>query len=347
MREFDLKMRQDVRETSRSRKLGQHGPDVFPIGIGAMSFAPFYGEVSEADSHGVLEAAMELGVNYIDTANIYGMGQSENFIGSFLKSRGNAAKDFFRIATKAGIARGHSDGPFINTLQYLRSELESSLVKLGLERVDLFYIHRRDHQIPIEDVAGTMGRLIEEGKIASYGFSEIAPTSLIKAHEVQPVAAIQSEYSLLNRGPDLGIVQASERIGAAMVAFSPLGRSLLTDKPHDEEAVAIMPFLRVNPRFLEPNLSANHKAGDGFRHLAASMGMPASCLALAWLLHRGEHVIPIPGTRSAVHFRELIAAANIRLTEEDMAMIDQVMPPGWAHGDRYSDEQWLGVERYW
>ena len=340
-------MSDDAIKISRSRKLGQDGPDIFPIGIGAMSFAPFYGEVSESDSHAVLDAAMELGVNFIDTANVYGMGQSENFIGSFLRSRGNAAKDFFRIATKAGIARGHKDGPFINSPEYLRSELENSLRKLGLEQVELFYIHRRDHKIPIEDVAGTMGRLIEEGKIRSYGLSEIAPTSLIRAHEVHPVAAIQSEYSLLNRGPDLGVLQASERIGAAMVAFSPVGRSLLTDKPHDGEAVASMPFLRSNPRFTEPNLSANHKAGEGFRRLAASMGMPASSLALAWLLHRGEHVIPIPGTRSVTHFRELMAAASIRLTAEDMAMIDAVMPPGWAHGDRYSDEQWLGVERYW
>jgi len=330
-----------------SRKLGQHGPDIFPIGIGAMSFAPFYGEVTEADSHAVLDAAMELGVNHLDTSNVYGMGQSERFIGSFLKSRGNEAKDFFRIATKAGIARGHKDGPFINSPEYLRAELEQSLCKLDLERVDLFYIHRRDHQVPIEDVAGAMATLIDEGKIGGYGFSEIAPTSLIKANEIHPVMAIQSEYSLLNRGPDLGIVQACRRIGATMVAFSPLGRSLLTDKPHDEARVATMPFLKVNPRFIEPQLSANHKASEGFRKLAASMGMPASTLALAWLLHRGEHIIPIPGTRSAAHFRELIAGASVRLTAADLAAIDEVLPPGWAHGDRYSDEQWLGVERYW
>jgi len=336
-----------VSDTFLSRRLGQHGPSVFPIGIGAMSFAPFYGEVTEADSHAVLEAAMELGVNHIDTANIYGMGQSESFIGSFLKKRGNEGKDFFRIATKAGIARGHKDGPYINTLGYLRAELEASLKRLNLERVDLFYIHRRDHAIPIEEVAGTMGVLIAEGKIGGYGLSEIAPTSLIKAHEVQPVAAIQSEYSLLNRGPELGIVQASRRIGAAMVAFSPVGRSLLTDKPHNEKAVATMPFLRTNPRFLEPNLSANHRASEGFRHLAASMGMPASRLAIAWLLHRAEHVIPIPGTRSAAHFREIIAAVDVRLTASDLAMIDEVLPPGWAHGDRYSEAQWHGVERYW
>ena len=340
-------MNDSAADNTTYRKLGQHGPAIYPIGIGAMSFAPFYGEVEETDCHAVLDAAMELGVNHIDTANIYGMGQSERFIGTFLKSRGHEARDFFHLATKAGIARDREDGPFINSPEYLREELDRSLQRLGLERVDLFYIHRRDHQIPIEDVAGTMGELIDEGKIGGYGFSEIAPTNLMKAHEVCPVAAIQAEYSLLNRGPDLGITQASKRIGAAMVAFSPVGRSLLTDHPHDEAAVATMPFLRTNPRFLEPQLSANHQASEGFRLLAAEMGMPASSLAIAWVLHRGEHIIPIPGTRSVKHFKELMAAKDICLTESDMLRIDDVLPPGWAHGDRYSEAQWLGVERYW
>ena len=170
-------MSDDAIKISRSRKLGRNGPDIFPIGIGAMSFAPFYGEVSESDSHAVLDAAMELGVNFIDTANVYGMGQSENFIGSFLRSRGNAAKDFFRIPTKAGIARGLKAGPFFNSPEYLRSSLENSLRILVLAQAELFYIPRRDPDIPLEDVAGTMGRPTNSSSSSSSDSDTSVPTS--------------------------------------------------------------------------------------------------------------------------------------------------------------------------
>lgn len=328
------------------RRLGRDGAAIFPIGIGSMSFTPFYGPVEKADAFAILAEAMDRGVNHIDTANIYGMGLAEDIIGEFIRENGAAARDFFVIASKVGINRGNEERPFRNDPGHIREELEISLKRLGVDCLDLYYIHRREADIPIEDVAGTLKDLIAEGKIKSFGFSEIAPSSLRRAAAVHPVAAVQSEYSLSTRQVELGMIEATADLGAVMVAFCPLGRSLLTDKPHARAHAATLPFLEFNPRFMEPNLSANHAAAAGFRALAADMGIKASTLATAWVLTRGDHVIPIPGTRSLGHFRELIAAADVRLDAEALAAIDAVLPAGWAHGDRYSAKQWNGVERY-
>ena len=212
--------------------------------------------------------------------------------------------------------------------------------------VDLFYVHRRDPELPIEAVAEALARLVEKGKTRAVGFSEIAPSSLRRAAAVHPVAAVQSEYSLQTRLPELGLVQACAALGTALVAFSPVGRGLLTDSPPTAERVAATPFLAGNPRFRAPNLAANLGLTDGFRRLAAEMGTPAAALAIAWLLARGPAVIPIPGTRSVAHLRELAAGAALALSDEDLARVEAVLPVGWAHGDRYSAEQWVGPEKY-
>ena len=328
------------------RRIGQDGPDVYPIGVGAMSFTPFYGPVTEEQSLAILGAAMDMGVDHIDTSNVYGMGQSETVIGKYIKDNGQTARDFFRIATKGGIDRSREERAIDNSPEHLAAALDASLERLGVERVDLYYVHRRDASVPIEDVVGTLKGFVDSGKIGGFGFSEIAPTSLRKAHSVHPVAAVQSEYSLSTRIPDLGMVQATADVGATMVAFSPVGRSLLTDSPIQYEKAKDLGFLKGNPRFSADTLAANHAAAEGFRSLAAEMGMPASRLALAWLLHRGDHVLPIPGTRSVEHFREMVPAAETVLTDSDLAAVDKALPPGWAHGDRYSEAQWKSVERY-
>ena len=328
------------------RNLGVDGPLVHPIGIGAMSFSDFYGATNEAESHAILSAAIDNGVNHLDTANIYGMGQSETVIGSFLKKQGTRAQDFFTIASKGGIDRTSTDRPFNNDGDYLRAELDATLTRLGVEAIDLYYIHRRDQSVPLEDLIETLAGMITAGKIKAFGFSEIAPTTLRAAAALHPVAALQSEYSLSTRGVELGNMQATQELGAAMVAFSPVGRGLLTDKPHTADLIENMPFLKINPRFNEPNLSANIDATKPFRAFAADMGMAASTLACAWLLHQADHVLPIPGTRSVDHFRELVKAAEVALTPSDLAEIDAILPLGWAFGDRYSASQWNGVERY-
>jgi aryl-alcohol dehydrogenase-like predicted oxidoreductase len=313
-----------------------------------MSFAGIYGMATEAEAHAVLAAALDLGIDHVDTSNVYGRGRSERLIGSFLAGRGGAADGLFRIATKAGITRDEATGArrFDNTPAHLEAELDGSLRRLGVEAVDLFYVHRRDPAVPIEEVTGTLAGLVRAGKARAIGFSEIAPSSLRRAAAVHPVAAVQSEFSLATRAPELGLVGTCAELGTALVAFSPVGRGLLTDRPPGPEAIAASDFLRANPRFREPNLAANLRATEGLRALAAEMGTRAASLAVAWLLHRAPGVIPIPGTRSVAHLRELAAGAALRLAEADVARIEAVLPVGWAHGDRYTDEQWVGPERY-
>ena len=192
----------------------------------------------------------------------------------------------------------------------------------------------------------TLAGFVKAGKVKQIGFSEIAPSSLRRAHAVHPVAAVQSEYSLSTRSPEMGLVQLCGEIGASLVAFSPVGRALLTDRPHQADAAAEMDFLKVNPRFREPNLSANLAINAKWRALAAEMGVPAASLAIAWLTHQGDQILPIPGTRSVAHLKELAQGAAMDLTADDLARIEEVLPIGWAHGDRYSVGQWVGPEKY-
>ena len=328
------------------RKLGANGPEIGAIGYGAMSFSDMYGPTNENESHAILDMCRDLGVTHLDTANVYGMGKSESAIGTYLKAN-PAARDEFVIATKATITRD-ADGNriFDNSAEHLEAELDKSLQRLGLECVDLFYAHRRDPRMTPEETAANLGRLVEKGKTKAIGLSEVAPTTLRRAMKAFPIAAVQSEYSLSTRFPDLGLVQTCAELGVAMVAFSPVGRSLLTDNPIPSENIPNLPFLAGNPRFMEPNLSENLRITDRFRQLAAEMGTSAAGLANAWLLSRGPHVIPIPGTRSVDHFRECVAGAELHLTNADLERIEEVLPVGWAHGDRYSKEQWIGPERY-
>lgn len=327
----------------KQRQLGQQGPTVSVLGYGAMSFTDFYGPATDDGSMSVLDACVELGITHIDTSNVYGMGRSETVIGEWLKRRGGEPP--FAIATKGGITR-NTERRFNNEAAHLTEMLDASLSRLGVEAIDLYYIHRRDPSVEIEAVTETLAGFVRAGKVKAIGYSEIAPSSLRRAHAVHPVAAVQSEYSLSTRSPEMGLVQTCAGIGASLVAFSPVGRALLTDRPHQADAVASMDFLKVNPRFQEPNLSANLAMNARFRALAADMGVPAAALAIAWLTHQGDHVLPIPGTRSIAHLRELAQGAAMDLSAEDLARIDEVLPIGWAHGDRYSVGQWAGPERY-
>ena len=330
----------------QKRELGRGGPAVSAIGIGAMSFTAFYGPTTKEASFEVLRTALELGVDHIDTSNVYGRGLSEEVIGAFLAEHGGPSP--FTIATKAGITRDPETGKrgFDNSPAHLEDELDGSLKRLGLDCVDLFYVHRREAGRPIEEVTDTLAGLVRAGKARSIGFSEIAPASLRRASAVHPVAAVQSEYSLSTRTPEVGLVQNCAGLGTALVAFSPVGRGLLTDRPPSPESVAQSDFLKVNPRFNAENLPANLQQSDRFRALAAEMGTSAAALAIAWLLHRGPHVIPIPGTRSPAHLRELAAGTELALSDADLARIEQALPVGWAQGDRYSEAQWIGPERF-
>ncbi len=278
------------------RKLGHLGTRVSAIGIGAMSLVDFYGPTDTEKSHALLTKALDLGIDQLDTSNKYGAGLSEDRIGSFLAKQGPQADTLFKIATKAGITTD-ADGNrcYDNSREHLEAELDKSLQRMGVDHVELFYVHRREEARPIEEVTETLARFVKAGKILQFGFSEIAPTSLSVAAAVHPVGAVQNEYSLSTRSPEMGLVQKTAELGTSLVAFSPVGRGLLTDKPPSLEKCQSIDFLKANPRFMEPNLSRNIAATNGFRALASEMGVAASSLAIAWVLHQGEHVLPIPG----------------------------------------------------
>lgn len=318
------------------------GREVSAVGYGAMSFTDFYGPADDAESLKVLDACLEVGIDHIDTSNVYGMGRSETVIGEWIRTRG---ENPFFIATKGGIQRDPARR-FNNDRAHLAEALDASLKRLGVEAVDLYYIHRKDPTVEVEETAETLAGFIRSGKVKAAGWSEISPATLRRAHAVCPVAAVQSEYSLQTRSPELGLTRTCAELGAALVAFSPVGRGLLTDTPPSAEKAAGLDFLKVNPRFQEPNISQNLAETDKFRALAAEMGMPAASLAIAWTLAKGAHVVPIPGTRSIDHLREVAHGGGVALSESDLARIEEVMPAGWCWGDRYSAGQWEGPERY-
>ena len=328
----------------KKRALGKGGPLLSEIGFGCWNMTGAYGPTSEEEANETLKACIDEGVTFLDTANVYGAGQSEEMVGRFIKDN----PGHFSIHTKAGIYRDPktNERSFNNKPDYLREQLEGSLKRLGVEQIQMYYIHRRDPEIEIEDLMETLMAFKSEGKIEGIGFSEISPSSLRRAWAVGPVMGVQNEYSLWTRYPDLGMIQACEELGTGFVAFSPVGRGIFGEKAPDPEGFAKSDFRYGTPRFTEPNFSRNVAKVAEFKKLAADMGTSSPALAMAWVLARGEHVFSIPGTRTAEHLRQLTSGAALQLSEADMAAIEQVLPVGWAHGDRYSRAQWLGAEGY-
>ena len=328
----------------KKRRLLQSGKLVSEIGLGCMSFAGFYGPTDEKEAHNTLNTALDYGIDFLDTANIYGMGVSETIIGNYIKNNGNP----FVIATKASISRDPetNERTFDNSSQHLETELNKSLERLGVENVDLFYIHRRDPRIPIEEVMETLLKFKKEGKIGGIGFSEISPSSLRRASEVGLVDAIQSEYSLWTRSAELGLIQTCQELEVSFIPFSPLGRGIFSTTPPDPSTFGKLDFRKNNPRFLRPNFNENLNLLAPFKQLCAELGVSPSTMAIAWTLKQGEHMLPIPGTRSRNHLIELALGSEFELTEEISDQIDHLLPIGWAHGERYSDDQWIGIEKF-
>ena len=323
------------------RQLGKDGPTVGAIGLGCMSFAGFYGSTDAAQSHRTLARAHELGVTHLDTAELYGRGLSEEVIGDFLRQNPHR----FSIATKGGIVpepKRHFD----NSPDRLRTSLEGSLKRLGVDHIDLYYVHRREQERPVEEVVETLAGFVREGKIGGFGFSEIAPFTLRRAAAVHPVRAVQNEYSLWTRMPELGLIETCRELGTAFVAFSPLARGMFADRLPDPTSFGSIDFRRNNPRFQEPNFSVNCDYVRRFNEYAESQETRPATMALAWVLHQGPHVIAIPGTRTADHLEQDAAAGSLKLSDEQLTEIDRLLPRGFAHGARYSDAQFVGIEQY-
>ena len=329
----------------KKRQLGGAGPWVGAIGLGCMSFGGTFGATDTTHSLRCLSLALEQGIDFWDTANIYGMGVSESVIGQFLTQATPQTRAKVKLATKASIVTGPARR-FDNSAPYLRAELLASMQRLRVDYVDLFYIHRREVERPIEEVAGVMADFIREGLIGGYGLSEVSPGTLRRAHRVHPCMAVQNEYSLWSRQPELGLIQACLELGVAFVPFSPLARGVFGQSDLNPTTPEKADFRRNLPRFTEPDWSLNRVAIAPFRAYCAQQGWALSAAALAWILDQGPHLIPIPGTRYGTHVQEWIQAFDIAITPAVRADFARLLPVGFAYGDRYNLEMASTVERY-
>lgn len=322
----------------KHRQLGNEALRVSEIGLGVMGMSEFYGAPDEAESIATLERAVELGVTFWDTADAYGSGHNEELIGSFLKERG--WRDRIVLATKFGFLR--KDGVAVGISgkpEYVHSACEASLARLGFEQIDLYYQHRVDPQVPIEETVGAMSELVKAGKVRTLGLSEVSADSLRRAHAVHPIAAVQTEYSLWSRDPERGggILEACRELGVGFVPYSPLGRGFLTGQITKLEDLGADDFRHTTPRFERENFERNLRLVDEVKAIAADKGCTPGQLALAWLLAQGDSVVPIPGTKRRKYLVENAAAADVALEPGDLARIDAVIPRGAAAGERYGE----------
>jgi aryl-alcohol dehydrogenase-like predicted oxidoreductase len=322
----------------KTRELGNTRVQISAIGLGCMGMVStkgFYGPSDEAQNIEVIHRALDLGVNFLDTADIYGQGSNEELVGKALKGR----RDQAILATKFGnVWRADGAGYDINgSPAYVKRAAEVSLRRLGVEVIDLYYQHRVDPKTPIEDTVGAMAELVKEGKVRYLGLSEAAPATIRRAHAVHPITALQTEYSLWTRDPEDELLGLTEDLGITFVAYSPLGRGFLTGAFKSIEDLAPDDWRRNNPRFQGENFQKNLELVDEIKTMAAEKGVTAAQLALAWLLTRGEQVVPIPGSRRIERLEENTAAADIELTENDLHRLEIIAPVGVAAGMRYPE----------
>jgi aryl-alcohol dehydrogenase-like predicted oxidoreductase len=315
------------------RRLGKNGPEVSAIGLGCMGMSEFYVGGSEAESIATIHHALDRGVTFLDTADMYGWGQNEELVGRAIAGR----RDEVFLATKFGNVRG-PNGEFLGVRgdsEYVRSACEASLRRLGVEVIDLYYQHRVDTKVPIEDTVGEMARLKDEGKIRFLGLSEAAPQTIRKAHAVHPITAVQTELSLWSRDAQAEVIPAVRELGIGYVAYSPLARGFLTGQFKSPDDFPEDDFRRNHPRFQGENFEKNIQLVREVEKMAQEKGCTTAQLALAWVLAQGDDIVPIPGTKHVKYLDENIGALEVRLTSEDLKRLDDILPPGAAAGERY------------
>jgi aryl-alcohol dehydrogenase-like predicted oxidoreductase len=322
----------------KTRNLGTTGIDIPAIGLGCMSLSSVYGAAEDGPSIALIHRALELGVTFLDTADIYGAGHNEELVGRAIKGR----RDRFVLATKFGnVIRGNwadAKGYDIDgSPQYVKRAAEASLRRLGVETIDLYYQHRVDPKTPIEDTVGAMAELVQEGKVRYLGLSEAAPETIRRAHAVHPISALQTEYSLWTRDPEEELLELTRQLGITFVAYSPLGRGFLTGALKSPDDLAADDWRRNNPRFQGDNFRKNLELVEELETMARDKGTTAAQLALAWLLTRGKHVVPIPGSRRIDRLEENTAAADIKLTDNELHRLELIAPFGAAAGMRYPE----------
>lgn len=319
----------------KQRKLGKHGPSVSAIGLGCMGMSEFYGASSEQESIATIHRALDLGCGFLDTADMYGPFTNERLVGKAIAGR----RDQAFIATKFGNQRTESgDWIRINgTPDYVRQACDASLQRLGIDRIDLYYQHRVDKTVPIEETVGAMAQLVKAGKVRFLGLSEAAPATIRRAHAIHHITALQTEYSLFARDVEAEILPTVRELGIGFVAYSPLGRGLLTGAIRSTGDLTEGDFRARQPRFQDENLERNLKVVALLESMAAAKGVTPAQLALAWLLHRGDDIVPIPGTKHQALLEQNCAAVDIELTADDVARIAGVAKPGAFAGARYAD----------